>query len=175
MSEREGAPPPRPIESCYWVVPGKLLAGEYPRNIDDRSSPAKIKALEDAGITSFIDLTEAGELNRYDQLLSEGVSHRRFPIRDISIPKSRERATAILDAIDANLANDQPTYIHCWGGVGRTGTIVGCWLARHGDGGQAALDSLERLWSQNPKSDFKRSPETREQVRYILDWKEDKQ
>ena len=22
-------------------------------------------------------------------------------------------------------------YVHCWGGVGRTGTVVGCWLVRH--------------------------------------------
>ncbi len=28
--------------------------------------------------------------------------------------------------------------MHCWGGVGRTGTVVGCWLVRHGlDDGDA--------------------------------------
>ena len=26
-----------PIDNSYWVVPGQLLAGEYPRNIDDAS------------------------------------------------------------------------------------------------------------------------------------------
>ncbi len=49
----------RPIENCYWVAPGKLLAGEYPRNLDDESSPDKIARLIDAGISAFIDLTEA--------------------------------------------------------------------------------------------------------------------
>lgn len=48
----------RPIEKCYWVVPGKLLAGEHPKK---SGSMANLKALEDAGIVSFIDLTVEGE------------------------------------------------------------------------------------------------------------------
>ena len=32
-------------------------------------------------------------------------------------------------------------YLHCWGGVGRTGTVVGCWLVRHGRTGDEALGS----------------------------------
>ena len=59
---------PRPIDNCYWVVPGKLLAGEYPRNVDDASSQQKIARLTDAGVSVFIDLTEAGELSPYTQL-----------------------------------------------------------------------------------------------------------
>ena len=34
----------KPIENCYWVVPGLLLAGEYPRNYDEESSQAKVMA-----------------------------------------------------------------------------------------------------------------------------------
>lgn len=40
--------------------------------------------------------------------------------------------TAILDAIDASLAGNEPTHAHCWGGVGRTGTVIGRWLLRTG-------------------------------------------
>jgi len=50
-----------PIENCYWVVPGKLLAGEYPRDREEESSRVKINALLSAGIKSFIDLTEEDE------------------------------------------------------------------------------------------------------------------
>ena len=51
----------QPIENCYWVVPGKFLAGEYPRNKDEASSKAKIDALISSGVTNFIDLTEEDE------------------------------------------------------------------------------------------------------------------
>ena len=57
----------RPIEHCYWVVPGKVLAGEYPRDLT--AAVSKLARLTDAGVTAFIDLTEDGELKPYAHLL----------------------------------------------------------------------------------------------------------
>lgn len=165
--------PPQPIEHCYWVVPGQFLAGEYPRNLDDESSPAKLAALTDAGLAAFIDLTEEGELRPYSQWLNRpGQSHQRFPIRDLSTPATAEFAVAILDAIDEHIRNGRPVYLHCWGGVGRTGTLVGCWLARHGCPGNAALARLRELWSACPKSAWTDSPEKLSQQRYVREWRE---
>ena len=161
----------RPIENCYWVVPGKLLAGEYPRNLDDESSIAKLAALTEAGITSFIDLTEEGELHPYAQWLEpETHTHRRFPIRDMNTPATPELTAAILDVIDGHLSDGQSVYLHCWGGIGRTGTIVGCWLSRHGYSGTSALRRLKELWKECPKSATRRSPERPEQCQYVRDW-----
>ncbi len=160
----------QPIEYCYWVVPGKLLAGEYPRNKDEETSREKLNALLRTGITAFIDLTEEKEgLEPYSALIGSA-SHYRFPIQDVSIPESPDAAIAIIDAIDHHIGRGQIVYVHCWGGVGRTGVIIGCWLARHGFGGEAALMRLRELWRQCPKSVFRRSPETPEQEQYILSW-----
>ena len=168
-------PPERPIEHCYWVIPGKLIAGEYPRNLDDESSPAKIRALTDAGIASFIDLTTpADELFPYGEWLGDA-ERRSFPIADLDIPNSPDETKQILDRIDANLADGKPTYVHCWGGIGRTGVVIGCWLARHGHEGQAALDELRRLWTRNPKSAWTTSPQMPAQFRYITEWNEEKE
>ena len=164
--------PPCPIDHCYWVVPGKLLAGEYPRTPYEESSREKLARLTDAGVTAFIDLTEADEfLEPYDHLL-DGPSHQRFAIRDMSVPESKDLTRQALDAIDAHLAAGETVYVHCWGGVGRTGTIIGCWLARHHEPGQAALDRLEKLWAGNPKSRSRQSPETGAQQRYVREWRE---
>jgi protein-tyrosine phosphatase len=167
----------QPIEHSYWVIPGRFLAGEYPRGLDELASEAKIEALIDAGVTAFIDLTEQDEgLRPYTYLLepykSSGVTHQRFPISDFKTPRSPAFTRAILDAIDRHLGEGRTVYLHCWGGVGRTGTIVGCWLARHGHRGEAALAKLHELWKQNPKSTARRSPETKEQETYILEWNE---
>ena len=160
----------QPITQCYWVVPGTLLAGEYPRNKDAQSSHAKIRALLRAGVTAFIDLTEADEgLYPYGAWIGTA-SHQRFPIRDGSVPVSPEATRAILDAIDDHTARGQLVYVHCWGGVGRTGVIIGCWLARHGLGGDAALTRLRELWQHCPKSVSRASPETQEQAHYIMRW-----
>ena len=153
----------------------KFLAGEYPRTKDPAASQQKIDALVRAGVTLVIDLTEENEgLMPYRDLLRphKGVSHRRFPIRDVSIPHSKEVTTAILDAIDAEISKGGILYVHCWGGVGRTGLIVGCWLARRGGDGKIALLRLRELWQQCAKSVNRQSPETNEQERYIMNWKE---
>jgi protein-tyrosine phosphatase len=38
----------------------------------------------------------------------------------------------ILNQIDICIKYGKPSYVHCLGGKGRTGTIVGCYLAVHG-------------------------------------------
>jgi hypothetical protein len=160
----------RPITNCFWVIPGKLLAGEYPRNEDEVSSRTKVCALLDFGINQFIDLTEENEgLLAYSGLIGEA-SHQRFPIRDVSLPNSTGITMPALDAIDLNISQGKMVYVHCWGGVGRTGVIVGCWLARDGLGGTAALHRLRELWKQCPKSAYRITPETREQEKYLLNW-----
>ena len=172
MGVQEGGnDPPRPIDMCYWVVPGKLLAGEYPRNLDEPSSIEKLARLTEAGVSAFIDLTEDGEpLKPYAYLLN-GPSHERFGIKDQSVPVTDELTKQALDAIDRHLEAGETVYVHCWGGVGRTGTIIGCWLSRHHEPGQAALDKLKELWKKNPKRHRRpRSPENDLQDDYILTW-----
>jgi hypothetical protein len=167
----------RPIENSYWVVPGKFLAGEYPGSRYEAAANAKLKALIDAGITCFMDLTEAHEgLAAYHHLVAPiggaRVSVRRCSIPDMSVPPSRHFVVEILYHIDRVLHGGGCVYLHCWGGVGRTGTIVGCWLAGHGYPGRAALERLEALWSHCAKSSWHRSPETAEQVDFIINWDE---
>lgn len=161
----------QPINSCYWVDPGRLLAGEYPGDVDDESAQRKLARLTDAGVTAFIDLTEEGELYPYAHWL-ENVAYERFPIPDCSVPDSTTLTITALDAIDQHIVEGRLVYVHCWGGVGRTGLIVGCWLARHGDDGADALTRLRELWRSCPKSRDRKSPETPEQERYVQEWKE---
>jgi len=130
-----GARTKPPTKSSYWVVPRLLLAGEYPGDPDPDKHRAKVQTLLDAGIRTFVNLMEEDETNRvgepfvpYDGLakqLCPDVSCCRHAIRDLSAP-TRAAMTAILDAIDDSLAAGRATYVHCWGGVGRTGTVVAC-------------------------------------------------
>ena len=168
---------PTPINESYWVVPGKLLAGEYPRAYFDRESAAKLAKFAEAGVTSFINLTQEHDVSPYDQWLNpESQTHRRFPIRDADIPRSKEFTKQILDTIDADIEAGKTVYVHCFGGIGRTGTIIGCWLAKHPDiaAPGTALERLEKLWSQCSKSAFTTSPETPEQAEYVRDWEENR-
>jgi protein-tyrosine phosphatase len=98
-------------------------------------------------------------------------SYHRKPIKDLGVP-AREEMKEILDIIDAAVGSDLPVYVHCLGGIGRTGTVVGCWLARHGIAcGDAALECIRKL-RRNEARAFVASPETAHQRRYVREWKE---
>jgi hypothetical protein len=171
------SPRPIPHPNCYWILPARILAGEYPGARDEAEAVAKLERLLGAGVTSFIDLTESDELIPYDPLLrkhfglsSEAVHYRRMPIRDLDIPDDT-RMREILDCIESEHATGRTVYVHCWGGVGRTGTVVGCYLVRRGRTGDEALEDLENLWAAVAKRNYHpRSPETERQRHMVRRW-----
>jgi hypothetical protein len=170
----------KPIPESYWVLPGQFLAGEYPGlRYDEFGTRQRLTAFINAGFDTFIDLTCEGERPAYLPLLEEEAGlyehplfHRRFSFPDFNIP-TPAMMTTTLDAIDAALGEGHKVYLHCVGGIGRTGTTVGCWLIRHAMRPSEALLQLQELYQTAEQSQFSpRSPESDEQVRFILNWEE---
>ena len=167
----------RPISESYWVEPGRLLAGEYPGRYTSESTRQRIDALLEAGFDTIIDLTRPNETVPYFRILLDEskvydahVERHNFPIGDFGLP-TPEVMMSILDTIDTALQNGKKIYLHCWGGIGRTGTTVGCYLVRRGRSGEEALRQLAEWWRTVPKSQIHlHSPETFEQVQFVRNW-----
>ena len=168
---------PIPIPDSYWVVPGRLLAGEYPGAKDEADAVFKLGRFRDAGITLFFDLTEAGEhgLRAYAPLLLEvfatdasTIKHRRFPIPDLGTPDVAQMA-AIQESLAHYLAQGEVVYVHCYGGIGRTGTVIGCYLVEQGMNGKETLAQIAQ-WRADTPDGWKRSPETAEQRNMVRTW-----
>ncbi len=96
------------------------------------------------------------------------MTHLRLPVRDVDIPTSWQMR-AILSAIRLALAEGETVYVHCWGGVGRTGTVVGCLLVEDGIPVGDVLDLLARLRRDTQRA-HRTSPETHEQRTFIEHW-----
>lgn len=174
-----------PFVRSYWVVPGRLLAGYYAGDEDPGIARDKLGKLLDAGVRCIISLMEAEELDHeghpfapYDDEFRRLAAERcvevellRFPIRDMETP-SRALMRAILDAIDGCIACGRPVYVHCWGGVGRTGTVVGCYLARHGIAtGDQAIARIAELRRGDVARRSRISPETAAQRTLVRSWR----
>ena len=175
-------PTNRPIPDSYWVIPGHLLAGEYPGAPRDFRARQKLRRLFDAGIDFFLDLTEEGEgqLRPYAQLAEEEavafdtkVFHKRLPIPDLATP-TQEQMVIILNVIDQAIDEGRKVYVHCWGGIGRTGTVVGCYLVRHGMNGREALRQIAE-WRKGTPDGWRQSPETAAQCTMVENWSEGSQ
>ncbi len=163
--------PQKPTFNSYAVTDW-LYAGEYPGDKNKEKARLKLRQFKRFGITHFIDLTEEGELSPYEPLLC-GMQHVRFPIMDQSVPDSVKSVQNLIKTINEIHKESiwNKVYIHCWGGIGRTGTIVGCYLAsEHGTDYDATIKELERLWSECPKSANRVSPENSEQRNFIANF-----
>jgi protein-tyrosine phosphatase len=174
----------KPFDRSYWVVPHNLLAGCYPGSRDPDEASQRLQGLLNCGIRYVVNLMEEHETDHsgngfvpYENTLREiadglavDVYFIRHPIRDNGVP-STEQMVAILDTIDHAISSELSVYVHCWGGVGRTGSVVGCYLARHGIAkGQECLDKINELRRTNPTVQ-RNSPETIEQANMVLCWK----
>jgi hypothetical protein len=168
-----------PIVESYWVQENKFLAGEYPGDYNPEIARRRLDAFLEAGIDTFLDFTQPNEHVPYEGILMEqarayevDARYQRFAINDHRV-SSVETMKTILDTIDQALEDNRKVYVHCWGGIGRTGITVGCHLVRHGMSNEQALEHVNHLYQTRPyKPAWPRSPETEEQIDFVRNWRE---
>lgn len=166
-----GSPLNRPLPNSYWVVPGRLLAGEYPIGADYSDARARLAQFRESGINYFIDLTEKGELPEYRHLLQVHTMYKSSPIADTGVPASAAQIQELLSDIRASVDARRCVYVHCRAGIGRTGLVIGCYLAEEAGDGKAAIKELNRLWLQSARAaSWPKVPQTPEQADYIRRW-----
>ena len=163
---------------AYWADEGRLMAGPYPGKPSEAEAIETLKALADAGVTHFIDLTfpkgvDSDHLEPYEHLLEKlpaGIrpGYSRQSIRDLDVP-SRELMEEILSDVNRLISDGAVPYVHCWGGVGRTGTVVACYLIDSGMSPEEAFqfiaDKRRGLIRGN-----RPSPETPSQEQFVRNW-----
>lgn len=161
----------RPIPHSHWVVPGRLLAGEYPIGADYSEARSRLANFKEAGINHFVNLTEAGEYPAYRHLLPVFTKYLSCPIIDSSVPSSPTVLKKLLAEIRAAVLAKRSVYVHCRAGIGRTNLVVGCYLAEELGDGKRALRAINELWLANERSrSWPTVPQTTEQADYVRAW-----
>jgi protein-tyrosine phosphatase len=145
-------------------APGKrcesTLGFRWERDVD-----ADLSALIKTGTSVLVCLMEDHELppNGLAELLpsarSRGLEVLRLQIRDGGIPDDIADVDTLLDAIDDRVSRGQRIVIHCLGGLGRTGTVAGCYLVRRGMTSAQAIEVLHHVRKSDrcPENDTQRA------------------
>jgi hypothetical protein len=124
---------------------------------------------------AYFGVETVDPLKPYEPILQElaasmglEVSYRRMPITDMSIPTT-EAMAEILNMIETEIGAGRPVYFHCWGGIGRTGTVAGCWLVQQGYPCEDALQRIRELRARTSDARAE-SPQTTHQKAFVRSW-----
>ena len=171
------------IIRTWWIDPPRLLGGPFPGARTEDRSLERLAHLLDVGVRAFVNLQEPDEVALDGRLFppyrplverlaaerAADIAFAAFPIADMDVP-SDATMQSILGAIEDFAAEGRVTYVHCWGGHGRTGTVAGCWLVRSGLSADAALDRIARQREHDPHLYSMASPQTAAQRAFISAW-----
>jgi atypical dual specificity phosphatase len=120
------------MSDVTWVIKKKLAASGVPEHVNvlDKWLEIGIRA-----VMVLIEPSEAAHLGGLGNYLKE-LQKRRFefvniPIRDFTAP-TLETCRQAVEWIDEKIHESLPVLVHCRGGLGRTGTIVACYLVYNG-------------------------------------------
>jgi hypothetical protein len=137
---------------AWWVEPGRPLAGEYPGGQTPEKSAKKLQLLMDAGVDSIVDLTTPADfLEPYQAALEvtamnagRQIRHFAHPIPDMGVI-DQDGYDRILAQIRDEISSGRMVYLHCWGGKGRTSTVLGCLFIDDGLDYGAAIARIAQL------------------------------
>lgn len=128
------------IDRGDWLIEGRLLGCAYPRR------EAALAALADQGIALLINLHERA--HGLAHLAHHGLSEVHLPVPDFQ-PPTIEQLIQAITVIDRALAGGRPVAVHCGAGLGRTGTVLACYLVHQG---HTPAEAIARVRAVRPGS-----------------------
>lgn len=121
-----------------WVIEGWLAGHSAP------TSDRDLIWLKQQGILACVRLIEPDESNVTNfQITQQGLWHCHEPIPDSGAPTS-EQINSVLQFIDSAKAAGRPVGVSCRAGLGRTGTILACYLVSGGCNAESAINEVRK-------------------------------
>ncbi len=116
-----------------WIIPGVLAGSRGPRTVRD------LLQLKDEGVEAILRLEQHTISGEEGGLVDMGEY-----VPDFQAPTAAQ-TDRILAFIRQQIQNKAPVVVSCRAGMGRTGTVLACYLVSTGDSARDALERVRRL------------------------------
>ncbi len=126
-------------DNFSWLIEGKLAGSAIPTSFEE------IKWLIDGGVKSIVTVREES----LDDDWIKNINYLHIHSNDMGVPEFEDLVKAV-DFIHQRITNNEPVMVHCLAGLGRTGTILACYLIKYQK--LSADDSIQKVRKSRPGS-----------------------
>jgi atypical dual specificity phosphatase len=122
-----------------WLIDNKLAGSGMPTSVSE------IDWILKQGVKSIVTMTE----NSLPESWVKNVKYLHVPTEDFSAP-DMEQIDEAVEFIRIRIENNEPVMVHCAAGIGRTGTILACYLVKYQK--IPAKDAIQKVRKERPGS-----------------------
>jgi len=126
-------------DNFSWLIPEKLAGSAIPTSFEE------IKWALDEGVKSIVTVRE----EPLDDDWTNDIRYLHIYSNDMGVPEFDDLIKAV-DFIHQRITNNEPVMVHCLAGLGRTGTILACYLIKYQK--LSADDSIQKVRESRPGS-----------------------